>query len=126
MSLEEITELIDSKIEKNPNCIVFTWFEIRVRKNLTEEQTDDFLRLARNRLENLNYKVYFTGAKFVYENDNPSNTPISVFPAPISNNITLSFNSFPSRTKVLSASVIGTNPSMSMSAFLKIDARCFM
>lgn len=70
MSLEEITELIDSKIEKNPNCIVFTWFEIRVRKNLTEEQTDDFLRLARNRLENLNYKVYFTGAKFVYENAN--------------------------------------------------------
>ena len=70
MSLEEITELIDSKIEKNPNCIVFTWFERRVRKNLTEEQTDDFLRLARNRLENLNYKVYFTGAKFVYENAN--------------------------------------------------------
>ena len=70
MSLEEITELIDSKIEKNPNRIVFTWFEIRVRKNLTEEQTDDFLRLARNRLENLNYKVYFTGAKFVYENAN--------------------------------------------------------
>ena len=70
MSLEEITELIDSKIEKNPKCIVFTWFEIRVRKNLTEEQTDDFLRLAKNRLENLNYKVYFTGAKFVYENAN--------------------------------------------------------
>jgi len=70
LSLEEITELIDSKIEKNPNCIVFTWFEIRVRKNLTEEQTDEFLRLARNRLENLNYKVYFTGAKFVYENAN--------------------------------------------------------
>lgn len=70
MSLEEITELIDSKIEKDPNCIIFTWFEIRVRKNLTEEQTGDFLRLARNRLENLNYKVYFTGAKFVYENAN--------------------------------------------------------
>lgn len=70
MSLEEITELIDSKIEKAPNCIIFTWFEIRVRKNLTEEQTDEFLRLARNRLENLNYKVYFTGAKFVYENAN--------------------------------------------------------
>ena len=70
MSLEEITELIDSKIEKDPNCIVFTWFEIRIRKNLTEEQTDEFLRLARNRLENLNYKVYFTGAKFVYENAN--------------------------------------------------------
>ena len=70
MSLEEITELIDSKIEEDPNCIIFTWFEIRVRKNLTEEQTDEFLRLARNRLENLNYKVYFTGAKFVYENAN--------------------------------------------------------
>lgn len=70
MSLEEITELIDSKIEKDPNCIVFTWFEIRVRKDLSEEQTNEFLRLARNRLENLNYKVYFTGAKFVYENAN--------------------------------------------------------
>lgn len=70
MSLEEITELIDSKIEKDPNCIAFTWFEIRVKKDLNEEQTNEFLRLARNRLENLNYKVYFTGAKFVYENAN--------------------------------------------------------
>ena len=65
-----------------------------------------------------------TGIEFVYTKLEPSNTPISVFPAPISNNIILSCNSLLSRTKFLSANVVGTIPSISNPAFLKILCNC--
>ena len=60
----------------------------------------------------------------MYINEFPSNTPISVFPAPMSNNIILSCISFLSNIKFLSANVIGTIPSISSPAFLNIDVSC--
>jgi len=65
-----------------------------------------------------------TGIEFVYINEFPSNTPISVFPAPMSNNIILSCISFLSNIRFLSANVIGTIPSISSPAFLNIDVSC--
>ena len=62
-----------------------------------------------------------SGIVFVYTNLLPSKTPISMFPAPISNSIMLSFNSFLSNTRFLSARVIGTIPSNSTPAFFKIE-----
>ena len=67
-----------------------------------------------------------SGMVLVYTKLEPSNTPISVFPAPISNNITLSFSSLVSSTKLLCARVTGTNPSISKSTFLKIEAICLI
>ena len=66
------------------------------------------------------------GIVFVYSNAEPSNIPISVFPAPMSIIITLSFSSFVSNIKLRSANVIGIIPSMSISAFLHILDSCFM
>lgn len=68
MPLQFITEFIDKKIDKNPNFLIFTFFEVRIKLNLSEKEADEFLRLSRTRLENLNYKVYFTGAKYIYNN----------------------------------------------------------
>ena len=62
-----------------------------------------------------------TGIEFVYIKVCPSNTPISIFPAPMSSNIILSWSSFVSKTKFLSANVVGTIPSISNPAFLNID-----
>ena len=70
MKLKDITLYIDNKIEKNPNFIVFSYYDIRVKLDLSEEETNEFLRLSRIRLENLGYKVYFTGAKYTYNNCN--------------------------------------------------------
>ena len=67
-----------------------------------------------------------SGIVFVYLKAVPSNTPISVFPAPISIIITLSFNSLLSNIKFLSASVTGIIPSMSISAFLHILDNCLI
>ena len=66
------------------------------------------------------------GIVFVYINSVPSKTPISVFPAPMSRIIILSFSSFVSSTTFFSASVIGTIPSISKSAFLKILCICLI
>ena len=70
MTLKFITDYIDDKIKKDENKIVFSFYEIRIKLDLSEEDTDEFLKLSRTRLENLGYQVYFTGAKFTYNNTN--------------------------------------------------------
>ena len=65
-----IENTLKDKIKSNPNYIRYSFYELRVKYNLSEEDTDRFLFLIRTRLENENYKVYFTGAKFEYENSN--------------------------------------------------------
>ena len=59
--------MINKKIG-DPNYIRYTFYELRVKYNLSEEDTDRFLLLIRTKLENEGYNVYFTGAKFEYNN----------------------------------------------------------
>lgn len=40
---------------------------IRAKNNLSEQDTDKFLSLSRTKLENKNYKVYFSHARFTYK-----------------------------------------------------------
>ena len=70
MTLKFITDYIDKKIKENERKVILSFFEVRIKLNLSEEQTDEFLKLCRIRLENLGYQVYFTGAKYTYENEN--------------------------------------------------------
>lgn len=70
MTLEFVNNYIDEKIAKNDEQIVFTFFELRIKCNLTEEDTDKFLELAKNKFENMNYQVFFTGAKYNYKGKN--------------------------------------------------------
>lgn len=66
MSTQFVEEMINRKMNINVNEIVFTFYELRIKNNLTEEQVDEFLTLSKIRLENLGYQVYFKGAKFWY------------------------------------------------------------
>ena len=43
---ELCTRLLDSKIAENENFIRFTFYELRVKNNLSEEDTNEFLRLC--------------------------------------------------------------------------------
>ena len=43
-------------------------YEARVKMNLSEEETDNLLANCKTRLENFGYQVFFTGARFVYDN----------------------------------------------------------
>lgn len=68
MTTKFVTEYLDRKIEENEDYIVCTFYDLRIKNNLSEEQVQEFLELAKTRLENLHYQVYFTGAKFDYKN----------------------------------------------------------
>ena len=63
-----IENTLSNKIKKDPNYIRYTFYELRVKYNLSEGDADRFLILIRTKLENEKYKVYFTGAKFEYNN----------------------------------------------------------
>lgn len=69
MTTKFIQDYLDKKIIENENYIVCTFFELRITNNLTEIQADRFLELAKIWLENNNYSVYFTGARYKFKNE---------------------------------------------------------
>ena len=48
------------------NYIRYTFYELRVKNNLSESDLDKFLEINKNYFENKGYSVYFTGARFTY------------------------------------------------------------
>ena len=75
MTKQFITEYIDKKMSENANFIRFTFYELRVKHNLSEEDTDEFLRLAMLYLENKDYDVYVGNARYTYKNANQNVQP---------------------------------------------------
>ena len=62
------TKLLVSKIAENDNFIRFTFYELRVKNNLSDEQTDEFLRLCMTYLENKGYEGYIGNTRYSYNN----------------------------------------------------------
>lgn len=69
------TKLLEDKIDRNENFIRFTYYELRVKNNLSEQETDDFLRLCMTYLENKDYEVYVGNARYSYKNSNQNVQP---------------------------------------------------
>ena len=69
MTLEFVTEYLDEKIDNNKEYVVCPVYDLRVNHNVLEQEVDEFLKCAKIRLENLGYQVYFTGAKFKYNDE---------------------------------------------------------
>ncbi|MBP3830998.1 MAG: hypothetical protein ILA02_01260 [Clostridia bacterium] len=69
MTIQFVTEYLDNKIAENESYIECSVYDLRVKQNLTKNDVDIFLQYAKTRLENLNYQVYFTGAKFSYKGE---------------------------------------------------------
>lgn len=67
MNLEYITRYIDSKIEQNEECVVVTFYELRLKEGLSKEDMCFFVKLSKQRLVNIGYDVYETGEKYQYQ-----------------------------------------------------------
>lgn len=67
MNLEEITEFVDNKIDKDSSKIVIGFYELKVRRNLTDADVLNALYLISTRLMNLGYKVYKTNEKYTFK-----------------------------------------------------------
>lgn len=65
-----VINYIDKKLKesKDKNFIRYTFYELRVKENLSEDDLEKFFRINKDYFENKEYKVYFTGAKFEYKN----------------------------------------------------------
>jgi len=66
MNLEFIDNNLNKKIQTNEEFIRYTFFEVRVKENLSEEMTKKFIELVEIKLKNLNYEVYKTGEVYTY------------------------------------------------------------
>lgn len=61
-----IFSFIESKQKENPEFIRYSYYELKIKYNLTNEEIDRVLKVSRDYLENKNYKVYFTNARYEY------------------------------------------------------------
>lgn len=68
MTLLEIDADIHRKISENENYVRYSYFELRVKLNLSEDEAKTFIKLVKNKLENMNYKVYLKGERFIFQN----------------------------------------------------------
>lgn len=67
--LADITEYLDNKIEENSKKVVFTFYELRIKMDLTEPTIEKFLRLSETRLINLGYRTYRPGEVYGFEGE---------------------------------------------------------
>lgn len=66
MNLQEIDLYLEDKLKQNRNCVIFTFYELRVKLNLSSEQMYNFLHLVSTKLENNSYQIYRTGQEYFY------------------------------------------------------------
>lgn len=72
-----VINYINNKLKENEDetFIRYTFYELRVKNNLSEDEVDKFLIINKDYFENKGYRVFFTGAKFVYKNANRTVQP---------------------------------------------------
>lgn len=61
-----IINYIAKKEKENPEFIRYSYYELKIKSNLNDEEIDKFLRVNRDYFENHGYKVYFTNARYEY------------------------------------------------------------
>ncbi|MBR3249682.1 MAG: hypothetical protein IKF97_07360 [Clostridia bacterium] len=67
MTLEYITNYIDKKIYKNEKLVTVTFYELRIKEDLSKEDTLIFLKMSKQRLVNLGYTIYETGERYTFD-----------------------------------------------------------
>lgn len=60
--------LINKKLEENSEFIRYTFYELKVKNNLTDEEMNNVLQISKMFLKSRKYRVYFTDEKFEYQN----------------------------------------------------------
>ncbi len=67
MTLEFIDNYLNSKLAENKEIIRFSFYEVRMKLNLSEEDSIIFLQLIAQKLMNTGYLVYKTGETYTYK-----------------------------------------------------------
>ena len=70
VTFTDVADFLEEKTKKDTNFIIYSFYELRIKKNLSKEETMQFLDYSKIRLINYGYKVFFTGQKYNYKNTN--------------------------------------------------------
>lgn len=65
-----IDKLIDEKLLINDEYLRFSFYEVMVKGGVKKEQENQFLILAKTKLNNMGYKVYLKYERFFYKECN--------------------------------------------------------
>lgn len=68
MIVQLVNDYLQYKFKENSNYIVCSYFDLRVKLNLSEIEMKEFLELVKNKLTNTGYEVYTVGENFTYKN----------------------------------------------------------
>ena len=69
MTLKFVDDYLNRKMDTNDDYIVFTFYELRVKANLSQEDTLLFLQLVAQKLLNLGYYVYKEKQEYEYHGE---------------------------------------------------------
>lgn len=67
MNINDLTKLVDDKIDQNPYKIVIEYYKVIMR--VSKKELDEAVELIAIRLENLNYTVYEMGEHYCYDGE---------------------------------------------------------
>ncbi len=67
MTLEFVDSYLNAKIAENREIIKFSFYEVRMKLNLSEEDSITFLSLISQKLMNTGYLVYKTGEEYTFK-----------------------------------------------------------
>lgn len=67
--LNSIDEYLAKKIELNREYVVFTFFELRVKENLSQKEILSFLHTISEKLLKLGYSVFRTNHNYYYNGE---------------------------------------------------------
>lgn len=67
MNLQQIDFYLENKLKQNQDYVIFTFYELRVKLNLSSEETLNFLHLVSTKLQNNNYRIYQLDQEYIYE-----------------------------------------------------------
>lgn len=58
---------LNKKLRENEELIIYTYYEIRVKNNLSKIEANQFLELTKTKLINIGYRVYTTNEIYIYK-----------------------------------------------------------
>ena len=67
VTLELIDNEFNKKLAANDRIVIYTYYELRIKLNLSKIDANKFLELTKIKLENIGYRVYASGETYIYE-----------------------------------------------------------
>lgn len=66
--LAQINTYLENKLKSNNNKIICTYYEVKFKLNISNKDETTFLKIARDKFQEYGYDVYFTNARYKYDN----------------------------------------------------------